>query len=112
MTYRTNTVVDKPISSFNSTTSLGPLQSTLVTGPGQKLAQQQSNQAFIKHSKSNVSIDNCMRGNQTQKLNLNGLAASTTANIIAAAKPSTAEPTTLTLKLNPVEESKSDEKHT
>ena len=42
---------------------------------------------------------------------MNGLAASTTANIIAAAKPSTAEPSALTIKLNPVEETKSDEKH-
>ena len=42
---------------------------------------------------------------------MNGLAASTTANIIAAAKPSTAEPSTLTIKLNPVEETKSDEMH-
>ena len=42
---------------------------------------------------------------------MNGLAASTTANIIAAAKPSTVEPSALTIKLNPVEETKSDEKH-
>ena len=42
---------------------------------------------------------------------MNGLAASTTANIIAAAKPQTAEPSALTIKLNPVEETKSDEKH-
>ena len=42
---------------------------------------------------------------------MNGLAASTTANIIAAAKPSTAEPSALTIRLNPVEETKSDENH-
>ena len=76
---------------------------------------------MIKQSKSNASIENNVQGssnagnkiaNQTQKLNLNGLAASTTANIIAAAKPSTTETTTLTIKLNPVEESKSDGQRT
>ena len=36
MTYRTNALAEKPVSSFGSTQSLGPLQSMQSIGPGQK----------------------------------------------------------------------------
>ena len=36
MTYRTNALAEKPVSSFGSTQSLGPLQSMQTIGPGQK----------------------------------------------------------------------------
>ena len=49
---------DKPVSAFNSTTSLGPLQSTQNMGPGQKFSQQMGLPQF-KKSKSIVgSSDN------------------------------------------------------
>ena len=57
MTYRTNNVAEKPVSSFSSTTSLGPLQSQLGNGPGHKIQMQ----AYAKKSKTILgSLDNTL----------------------------------------------------
>lgn len=40
MTYRTNHLSEKALTSFNSTTSLGALQSSQMQGPGQKFISQ------------------------------------------------------------------------
>ena len=48
LSYRSTTIGEKPISAFSSTTSLGPLQTQQVLGPGQKFQQHQK---FNKKSK-------------------------------------------------------------
>ena len=57
MTYRTNTLGEKPLTAFASQTSLNPLHNNQLGGPGQKFSNQTatSSQAqLLKKSKSNL----------------------------------------------------------
>ena len=98
LTYRTNVGCEKPVSNFSSTTSLGPLQTQQMLGPGQKFQQHQK---FAKKSKSIVnSTDNLQASSMSSK----------SANMPLKAAPSTSKFTvcatveTPILKLTKVEE--------
>ena len=98
MTYRTNALAEKPVSSFGSTQSLGPLQSMQTIGPGQK-------QSLLLMKKKQT-----LRSS-TERLTANASSMSTGSKLVnqhlnATAKVSafvTKEATSL-LKLNEVEE--------
>ena len=111
MTYRTISVCEKPVSLFNSATSLGPLHSAQNQGPGQKFQQQPQLNQFNKSRSLLSSNDNLHTTNiVSARVNNMSLSHCTTSSVAHIVPKSTTAKETPMIKLQKVKEAQGNDK--